>query len=198
MGRVTRSLNVLPNPALKPEVTDCALLEGNLEEWIVCCSQRFFPLARRIARDDSLAEDALQTSWIKILQSINHAYFNGPKACPWVSRIVANTAKDIRRRRRREVPFFEAEAPGRTPEDLAQEKQMLVLLREMVSLLPDIYRQVIELRVYEGLSTRQTADLLHVSRSDVSTRLHRATKLLQRRIDAHLEPAPPGSSTTKG
>ena len=98
MGRVPRRLNVLPNPALKPEVTDCALLEGNLEEWIVCCSQRFFPLARRIARDDSLAEDALQTSWIKILQSINHAYFNGPRACPWVSRIVANTAKDVRRR----------------------------------------------------------------------------------------------------
>ena len=105
-----------------------------------------------------------------------------------MSRIVANTAKDTlrRRRRRREGPFFEAEAPGRTPEDLAQEKQMLVLLREMVSLLPDTYREVIELRVYEGLSTRQTADLLHVSRSDVSTRLCRATKLLQQHIDARL------------
>lgn len=185
---MSKSLNVLPNPALKPEITDCALLEGNLEEWIVCCSQRFFPLARRIARDDGLAEDALQTSWVKILQSINHAYFNGPKACPWVSRIVANTAKDDRRRRqrRKEVAFFEAEAPVRTPEDLTQEKQMLALLREMVSLLPDTYRQVIELRVYEGFSTRQTADLLHVSRSDVSTRLHRATKLLQRRLDSRL------------
>ncbi len=187
-----KSLNVLPNPALKPEVTDCALLEGNLEEWIVCCSQRFFPLARRIARDDCLAEDALQTSWIKILQSINHAYFNGPKACPWVSRIVANTAKDIRRQRSRqgEVPFVEIKAPGRTPEDLAQEKQLLALLREMISLLPDTYRQVIELRVYEGLSTRQTADLLHVSRVNVRTRLHRAVKMLQRSLDARLQTAP--------
>ena len=59
MGKATPSLNVLPNPALKPEVTDCALLEGNLEEWIVCCSRRCFPLARRIAWDDRLAEDAL-------------------------------------------------------------------------------------------------------------------------------------------
>ena len=192
------NLNILPNPALKPDVTDCALLEGNVEEWIVCCSQRFFPLARRIARDDSLAEDALQISWIKILQSINHAYFDGPKACPWVSRVVANTAKDIRRhrRRRQEVPFFETVTPGRTPEDPAQQKQMLALLREMVSLLPDTYRQVIELRVYEGLSTRQTADLLHVSRSNISTRLNRAVQLLQQRIDARIEPAPPRCSTT--
>ena len=166
---MSKHLAILSNPELKPEVTNCPLLEGNLEEWIVCCSQRFFPLARRIARDDSLAEDTLQTSWIKILQSINHAYFDGPKACPWVSRIVANTAKDVRRRwqHRREVPFFEVEAPGRTPEDLAQQKQMLVLLREMISLLPETYRQVVELRVYEGFSTCQTAELLHVSRSNI-------------------------------
>ena len=191
-----KSLNVLPDPDLRQGVRDCALLEGHKEEWIACCSQRFFPLARRIAGDDSLAEDALQTSWIKVLQSVNHAYFNGPKACPWVSRIVANTARDVnrQRRRRREVPFLETPDPGRTAEDLMQEKQMLALLREMISLLPKTYRQVIELRLYEGLSTRQTADLLHVSRSNVSTRLSRAVRLLQRRIDARTRPAPHGGS----
>jgi len=195
-----KHLTVLPNPSLKPGVTDCPLLEGNLEEWIVCCSHRFFPLARRISRDNSLAEDALQISWIKILQSINQSYFDGPKACPWVSRIVANTAKDIcrQRRRRREVPIFEIEAPGRTPEDLLQEKQMLTLLREMVSLLPDTYRQVIELRVYEGFSTRQTADTLHVTQSNVKIRLHRAVTMIQRTLDARLKTAQPRAFKTKG
>jgi RNA polymerase sigma-70 factor (ECF subfamily) len=195
-----KSLNVLPNPTLKPEVMDCVLLEGNVEEWIVCCSQRFFPLARRIAGENSLAEDVLQTSWIKILQSINHAYFDGPKACPWVSRIVANTAKDTRRqqRRRREVTLFEVNASDRTPGYLVQEKQLLALLREMVGLLPETYRQVIELRVYQELSTRQTASLLHISRSNVSTRLNRAVKLLQKRLDTHLQQPPHGGSRTKG
>ena len=171
-----------------------------MEEWIACCSQRFFPLARRIARDDGLAEDALQISWIKILQSINHAYFNGPKACPWVSQVVANTAKDVNRQRRRrgEMPLLEIEDPGRTPEDLAQEKQMLTLLREMIALLPETYRQVIELRVYEGFSTRQTADLLHVSRANARTRLHRAVKMLQRSLDARLKTAPSSEFKTPG
>ena len=197
---MSKTLRVLPNPALKPEVTDCPLLESNVEAWIVCCSQRFFPLARRIARDDGLAQDALQISWIKILQSINHAYFDGLKACPWVSRIVANTAKDLHRQkhRRREVPLLEDNTPGRTPEDLAQEKQMLALLREMVSLLPKTYRQVIELRVCEGLSTQQTADLLQVSRTNVSTRLTRASNLLQKRIDTRLQPPSHRGSRTKG
>ena len=34
---------------------------------------RFFPPAKRISGDDSLAEDARQVSWIKILQDINQA-----------------------------------------------------------------------------------------------------------------------------
>ena len=79
MKRRSPRLDVLPNPDLKHQVTECPLLEGNMEQWIVCCSQRFFPLARRIAGENSLAEDALQTSWLKILQSINSAYFDGPK-----------------------------------------------------------------------------------------------------------------------
>ena len=197
---MAKSLNILPNPALKPEITDCALLEGNREEWIVCCSQRFFPLARRIAGEDSLAEDVLQTSWIKILQSINHAYFDGPKACPWVGKIVANTAKNLRHQRqhRREVPLFEVQEPSRSPEDLAQEKQMLALLREMISLMPDTYRQVIELRVYEGLSTRQTADLLHISQSNVSSRLNRAVKLLQQRLESRIHSIPSKGLRAKG
>ena len=125
------------------------------------------------------------------MQAVNHAYFDGPKACPWVSTIVANAAKDVRRQRfrRGEVPLLEVEDPGRTPEALAQEKQMLALLQEIVSLLPDTYRQVVELRLYEGLSTRQTAQRLHVSGSNVTTRLNRAVQMLQRRLAARTQTA---------
>ena len=195
---MSESLYILPRPALKRSAGECPLLEGNKEGWIACCSQRFFPLAKRISGDDSLAEDALQVSWIKILQAVNHTCFKGPKACPWVGRIVANAAKDIRRRfHRDEVPLSEVEDPSRTPEAVAQEKELLALLREIVSLLPDTYRQVVELRLYQGLSTRQTAQRLHVSRSNVATRLNRAVQMLQRRIDARTQTAPRRDFKTK-
>ena len=42
--------HLLPTPELKQAAKDCPLLEGNSEAWIVCCSRRFFPLAKRIAR----------------------------------------------------------------------------------------------------------------------------------------------------
>lgn len=178
-----QDLHILNRPA-----GECPLLDGDQEKWIACCSERFFPLAKRITGGDSLAEDALQESWIKILQAVNHACFDGPKACPWVSTIVANAAKDIRRRRllHEEAPLAEVEDPSRSPEALAQEKQLLALLGEIISLLPEAYRQVVELRLQQGLSTDQTAQRLHVSSSLVKTRLKRAVQMIQRRIDARI------------
>ena len=188
--------HVLPTPQLKQAAKDCPLLEGNSEAWIVCCSRRFFPLARRIAGEDSLAEDVLQTSWIKILQSINHACFEGPKACPWVHKIVANTAENVRRQRRRrgEVAFRQEVDLHPGPEAFAQEKELLALLREMIQMLPGTYREILDLRVNQGLSTRQTAELLHISRSAVSTRLSRAVRLLKGRLDTRLRSLSPEDS----
>lgn len=187
---VSRSLRILNRPALG----ECPLLEGNQEAWITCCSERFFPLAKRIAGDDHLAEEALQDSWIKILQAVNHACFDGPKACSWVGTIVANAARDVRRSRFRHegFPLSEMEDPkdpDRSPEALAQGKQLLALLREIISLLPETYRQVVDLRLQQGLSTGQTAQRLHVSSSQVKTRLKRAVRMIQQRIDARIRTA---------
>ena len=182
------SFHVLPSPELKRAAKDCPLLEGDSEAWIVCCSRRFFPLARRIAGDDSLAEDVLQTSWIKILQAARNC-LGGPKACPWVHAIVTNAALDARHRNRRlrETPLSEEmEASIQDPEAQAQEEQMHRLLREMIILLPETYGQVVNLRVYQGLSTRETSERLHISPSTVAVRLSRAVAMLKHRLDARL------------
>ncbi len=188
--------HVLPTPKLKQAAKDCPLLEGNSEAWIVCCSRRFFPLAKRVAGNDDLVHDVLQTSWIKILQSLNHASFSGPKACPWVHQIVTNTAREFHGKqvRRREDPLQDERAPVQDPEALAQERELLVLLREMIDLLPGTYRQVIKLRLYQGFSNREISRLLHVSRGNVAVRMNRAITLLKRRIDARARSLPPHAS----
>ena len=178
--------HVIPTPELKQAAEGCPLLERDLEGWIVCCSRRFTPLASRVAGDDSLAEDVLQTSWIKILQSIGHTRFDKPKACPWVKKIVHNTAEDVRRARRREVAQRNIFDLAPNPEVIAQEKELMTLLAEMVEMLPDTYRQVLELHTNQGLSNQQIACRLHISRSSVGTRLHRAIRLLRTRIEIKL------------
>lgn len=179
---------ILPAPERASSGAGCPLLEGDSEAWIVCCSSRFFPLAKRIAGDDGLAEDVLQISWIKVLQAINHVRFEGPKACPWVHRVVTNTARDFHRKRvrRREVPLEDQRAPAQDPEALARERELLELCREMIDLLPATYRQVLKLRLYQGFSNKQISRCLHLSRGNVAVRLNRAIALLKRRFDARI------------
>ena len=177
--------HVLPTPKLKQTVTACPLLERDGAAWIACCTRRFLPLARRIVGDDSLAEDVLQVSWIKILQTTRPCRSHA-KACPWVHRIVANTAKDFHRKRarRREDELEDQVAPTRDPEALAQERELQVLLKEMIDLLPGTYRQVMKLRLYQGFSTKQISRCLHISRGNVAVRMNRAISMIKRRIDA--------------
>ena len=157
---------------------------------MACCAERFFPLARRIAGDNDLAQDALQESWAKILEAV-HMYRGGAPACAWVRAIVAHSAADLRRKRRAEVPVSEGagrairlEDPSRSPEALAAEKQLLDLVSAMIAVLPGTYRQVLELRHARGLDTAEAAALLRTSRANVSVRLNRAVAMLRKRLQA--------------
>ena len=182
----------LPRFASLPE--SCPLLKdlSAAEEWTACCSRHFRPLARWILGEDSLAEDALQESWVKILQGIR-GFRGGPTACHWVRAVVANSAKDIRQARRREValPEAEPENPGPSPEDLAIDQHMLAVLRELVERLPEPYREVIELRLEQELSTNETARRLGISRSNAATRLGRSLGMLRKRFQTRMRRAKP-------
>ena len=101
--------------------------------------------------------------------------------------------------RRREDPLQDERAPTRSPEALAQERELLVLHREMIDLLPATYRQVIKLRFYQGLSDKEISRRLHVSPGNVAVRMNRAITLLKRRIDARTQSSSPqgaGSPST--
>lgn len=178
----------LPSPsAYFPD--SCPLLDSDRagDRWISCCSKHFQPLAGCILGERSLAEDALQIAWCKVWESLP-SFRGGRTACHWVRAIVANSAKDVRRRciRSREVALAEAEKedPAPDPETRARDQQRLRALREIVACLPKPYRQVIELRFEQELSTSETAERLGISRSNVATRLNRGLRMLKDRFEA--------------
>ena len=142
-----------------------------------------------IVGEDSLADDALQDSWPKVGRAAP-GFQGGPTACHWVRMIVANSAKDIRRKRvrLREVALAEAErkALAADPATRADDQQILRVLREMVARLPEPYRQVIEMRFEQELSTSETAQRLGISRSNVASRLNRGLCALRDRFEARL------------
>ena len=176
------------------DAVQCPLLDGRHEEWIRCCTARFLPVARRVAGDDPAAQDALQESWIAVLRGVG-GYRGKSPACAWVREIVRHEAMHEATRRYREVPLAAEDGPdapsrrrmppvsdGANPEADEHRRQLVRILLEVVDRLPKAYREVIRMRDIEDLPPAAVSARLHISRSNVSSRLNRAHALLRRRL----------------
>ena len=172
---------------LLEEAVRCPLLDRNSEAWLRCCTARFLPVARRIARDDATARDALQESWIIVLEKL-YQYRGSPPACGWVGTIVRHEAGHGAAKRNREAPLSPVEpaSAAEGQEETLHRKQLVRLLLEAVDHLPPTYRDVVRLRDLEGRAVADVARQLHVSQSNVAVRLHRAHKRLRRYLTRQL------------
>jgi len=128
---------------------------------------RAYHLAARILDSSSQAEDAVQQAYLKALQ-------HPPNAVPpaelrtWFLTVVANTARDLRRRRaarkRREAKVIsstESAASGAKP-------HLRVLLQGAVAALDEKYRVPICLCYEQDLSQREAAAVLDMPERTIS------------------------------
>jgi RNA polymerase sigma-70 factor (ECF subfamily) len=60
------------------------------------------------------------------------------------------------------------------------------MVRSKVNELPQMYREVLILRDFEGLDTAQTAGALGLEYAAVKTRLHRARQALRTLLDPYM------------
>ena len=58
---------------------------------------------------------------------------------------------------------------------------------ETVESLPEGYRSVFLLRGIQGLSTRETSEILNVTPAAIKSRLHRSRHLIKERLNPYLE-----------
>ena len=70
--------------------------------------------------------------------------------------------------------------PGKNPEQLANSAAVRGQVRRALRALPGPYREVVFLRDFEGLSTREVARVTGISEDNVKTRLRRARVQLKR------------------
>lgn len=137
------------------------------------------------------ADDVGQQTFIRFHQALGQYRSEGGLA-PYLTRIAVNlslNALDSRRRRRR---FLSREAEQGLPEPASEgEREMQAFdLQEQVQralqrLKPE-HRTVIVLRLIDGYSTRETADLLGVPTGTVLSRLARAQKKLKDLLGPYL------------
>ncbi len=155
-------------------------------------NQRLFRLARGIVGDDQEAMDVLQESYVRAFASLGS--FNGPDGFPtWLYVIVRNEALSQLRRRRRETPteadtmesiIEDAADPDDAAPDRALHAERLAgVLESAIDRLPPPFRVVFVLRSIEGMSVRETAEILELNEKTVKTRLFRAKRLLRQHLE---------------
>ena len=116
------------------------------------------------------AEDVTQSVFLKLLDGCPAPQKDKERS--WLATVTVNTCRDLMRSswRRKTEPLEEA-IPFSAPEESA--------LFEAVMELPDKYRIVTHLHYYEGYTSLEITEMLHIKPSTVSMRLHRARTMLR-------------------
>ena len=163
-------------------------------------NQRLYRIARGLADDDSEAEDIVQEAYVNAFA--HFAEFRGESALStWLCRIVVNEALGRLRRRRRAAAFAKSAARANSEviqyslnkysddaERTVAQRQILSLVERASDTLPAAYRVVFIARAIEGLSNDETAELLGLRPETVRTRLHRARRLVRKKLDDQIGP----------
>ena len=125
-------------------------------------------------RDQALAEDLFQDTFVKVIQSVRSGrYQDNGKFISWVMRIAHNLIIDHFRRIKQmntisnddyESDIFNSKKLAEANiEDHIIKRQVLKDVRKMISQLPEDQREVVILRHYAGLGFKEIADITDVS-----------------------------------
>ncbi len=167
-----------------------ALRDGDRAEFarlVEAFSPMIYRLGLKMLNNPQDAEDILQETFIKAYRHIGN--FDGRSSVStWLYRIATNEALMSIRRKRPETISFDVPSVYDTepqeplqivdwcclPEDEFLTSEGRARLDEAANRLPTSLRVVFILRDIEGLSTRETAEVLEISEMAVKTRLSRA------------------------
>lgn len=122
-------------------------------------------------RDPVLAEDLLQSTWLKAVENLAKYQDRGLPFSAWLFAIARNECRQNWRKANREVPF-EPEIHDREAESDNSEDKILV--EQLLSKLSEDDRELIRLRYIADLPINDIARILNLNFVTVRVRLHRA------------------------
>lgn len=135
-------------------------------------------------RDD--VNDVLQDSFVKILSSIQRFEYRGEGSLKgWVMRIVANEAINFVKTKGK-FTFVEEVPDEIDTGDPDVEQVPPEVLNKMIGELPDGYRLVLNMYVFEQKSHKEIAEALGIKESTSASQYLRAKKLLAKKINDYL------------
>lgn len=164
-----------------------------ISELIERHSQRVRSYIGMMVKDDDVADDIFQETFIKAVKVIDEGgYTDSGKFLSWVLRIAHNRVLDHFRREKSSRQLNEKEAgydvlgslrfAENTVEDNIVHNELMETVRRLVEELPDDQREVVRLRYYSKLSFQEIAEQTEVSINTALGRMRYALINLRRMI----------------
>lgn len=185
----------------KAEISLQALKSGERAEFarlVDLTTPAIYRLALKMLGDAQDAEDVLQNTYLKALQSLD-GFEGRSSVMTWLYRIAVNEALMLIRRRRPQVQI--AEQPVNDSDDLPAPLQLTdwcclpeaellsaeskAALDAAIQTLPEKLRVVFLLRDIEGLSIHETMEAFGLSETAVKSRLLRARLHLREQLSVY-------------
>ena len=156
-------------------------------------SRRVRDYIRMMVKDQDVADDLMQETFIKAVRHIDQGrYADSGKFLSWLLRIAHNQVIDFFRQKKSAKNITESEAgygilgtlrvAENNVEDRMVASQIEADVRRLVEHLPDEQREVVKLRYYSGLSFQEIADQTGVSINTALGRMRYALINLRKMI----------------
>jgi len=139
-------------------------------------NKAMFNIALRILNDTGEAEEVLQDAFLKAFEKIKD-YNSNFSFGAWLKRIVINRSLDVIRKRKVNFVSIE-EADVREEEQEAETFFDAAVIKKCVGELPDGYRAILTLFLFEDHSHKEIAELLGISEGTSKSQYNRARKKL--------------------
>lgn len=141
----------------------------------------------RYVVDKATVKDILQEAFVKIFQSLDRFEYRGEGSVrAWVSRIVVNDSlKSLRTSSRQNFVDDIPDIPEDDEPSLPQIPPSVV--QEMIKALPDGYRTVFNLFVFEKKSHKEIASMLGIKEDSSASQFFRARALLAKNIKNYIK-----------
>lgn len=144
-------------------------------------------VALRYVPDRSAVKDILQEAFLRIFDAVDRFEYRGEGSLrSWACRIVVNGAlKSLRGQGK--LQYVEDLPDVPEEEDIPVQQVPAAVLQRLIQELPDGYRTVFNLYVFEKKSHREIAGLLGIKEDSSASQFFRARALLARQIKTYLK-----------
>ena len=148
-------------------------------------SKALYNTSLRIVNNTGDAEDVVQEAFTDAFRSLEDFHYNSTFGA-WLKRIVINKSINCLRKRKMDMIDIEKTNIGHLPEEDTTDEQEIQMkvedIKKAVGLLPNGYRTVLTLYLFEGYDQEEIAEILQVSHATVRTQYMRAKQKLVQHI----------------